>query len=65
MLFFVYIPVLMYLFLCVSVLCLMFLCVIPVLCLWALLPELKLMMMMIYNTGRCKIVSEQDLTKPA
>lgn len=36
----------MYLFLCVSVLCLMFLCVIPVLCLWALLPELKLMMMM-------------------
>jgi len=24
----------------------MFLCVIPVLCLWALLPELKLMMMM-------------------
>jgi len=37
----------MYLFLCVSVLCLMFLCVIPVLCLWALLPELKLMMMMI------------------
>lgn len=38
----------MYLFLCVSVLCLMFLCVIPVLCLWALLPELKLMMMMIY-----------------
>ena len=41
-----YIPVLMYLFLCVSVLCLVFLCVIPVLCLWALLPELKLMMMM-------------------
>ena len=41
----------MYLFLCVSVLCLMFLCVIPVLCLWALLPELKLMMMMIrYDT---------------
>lgn len=37
----------MYLFLCVSVLCLMFLCVIPVLCLWALLPELKLMMIMI------------------
>ena len=34
----------MYLFLRVSVLC--FLCVIPVLCLWALMPELKLMMMM-------------------
>jgi len=42
----------MYLFLCVSVLCLMFLCVIPVLCLWALLPELKLMMMMITLRGR-------------
>jgi len=42
----------MYLFLCVSVLCLMFLCVIPVLCLWALLPELKLMMMMISANSR-------------
>jgi len=29
----------------------MFLCVIPVLCLWALLPELKLMMMVAPKSG--------------